>query len=550
MIAAWMLHAVAAAFCLGIAALAGERLLRLTGRASRWPWAIAMLGSLGLPLLRLLVPATAVGANAAADSGGGVGASVGPDAWTALLARADVVVAADSIWQRLDRPLGAIWLVCSLLVAGWLVIGAARLRRLRREWRSAEVQGTTVLVSGRTGPALVGVLHPRVVLPEWALDAPPAQLDLMLAHEQEHGRARDPLLLLAAALATAAMPWNVALWWQLHRLRLAVEVDCDRRVLRRHPDVRRYGALLLAVGRRLDADPARPWLPQAALGLPTTTLERRIRTMTMPRPKHPRLQGAALAALSGALLLAACEMPRPTEIEPAREIPLAGITTAGEYRAQQPLQLDRIRAAIRDSLPGLLDERQGGRVQVMIVADAEGRVMQAAKARFASDARTSASRFGRVAKAPLFPSVAPERIGSIEVLKLAPGKLLADSTDVIWVTLKPADALATAPSSAQRPRVVVGRASVSGAGAATAGGVVIRRRGAAGAADTVRVVPSRNAAPAADPLWVLNGTVVEGAAVKDLDPNTIRSINVLKGDAALKAYGERGANGVVVVVTK
>src|SRR5262249_58279568 len=28
-----------------------------------------------------------------------------------------------------------------------------------------------------------------------------------------------------------ALPWNVALWWQRSRLRLAVEMDCDARVL-------------------------------------------------------------------------------------------------------------------------------------------------------------------------------------------------------------------------------------------------------------------------------------------------------------------------------
>ena len=578
MIAAWMLHAAAAALCLGIAAMAGERLLRLTGRASRWPWAVAMLGSLVLPLLRLLLPA-ATGATAAVEPGAGVGAPIGADAWAALLARADVVVAADSIWQQLDRPLGIAWLACSLLVASWLLVGAARLRRLRREWRSAEVQGTPVLLSGRTGPALVGVLHPRVVLPEWALGAPSAQLDLMLAHEQEHGRARDPLLLLAAALAAAVMPWNIAIWWQLHRLRLAVEVDCDRRVLRRYPDVRRYGALLLAVGRQLDADGGRPWLPQAALGLPTTTLERRIRTMTMPRPEHPRLQAAALAALSGALLLAACEVPRPTEIEPAREIPLASIRTEGTYTPSQRIGVTRVRAVLRDSAPDVLSApAAGGRVDVWIVAESDGTVRQATVGRSPAAARPVGQPAGALYRMR-GPSVAPERIASIEVLKLAPGKLLADSAGVIWVTLKPAGEITEVPSTSTE-REVVGRAAarttereVVGRVAArtreqpagrsyfrrsapdSAPRVVLRSVGGGVVTDSPRLVASRSMrlempADSAQPLWVIDGVVTTGDAVKKLLPDRIASINVLKGEAALKAYGQRGVNGVVEVVTK
>jgi hypothetical protein len=34
-----------------------------------------------------------------------------------------------------------------------------------------------------------------------------------------------------AAFTVAALPWNVALWWQLMRLRAAIELDCDKRVV-------------------------------------------------------------------------------------------------------------------------------------------------------------------------------------------------------------------------------------------------------------------------------------------------------------------------------
>jgi hypothetical protein len=47
------------------------------------------------------------------------------------------------------------------------------------------------------------------------------------------------------------MPWNPALWWQLSRLRLAIELDCDARVIaRKAGDAIAYSRLLVSVGER------------------------------------------------------------------------------------------------------------------------------------------------------------------------------------------------------------------------------------------------------------------------------------------------------------
>ncbi len=54
---------------------------------------------------------------------------------------------------------------------------------------------------------------------------------IALAHEREHIMARDRLLSLFALVLLIVMPWNPALHWQVRRLRLAIEVDCDARVV-------------------------------------------------------------------------------------------------------------------------------------------------------------------------------------------------------------------------------------------------------------------------------------------------------------------------------
>jgi TonB family protein len=151
----------------------------------------------------------------------------------------------------------------------------------------------------------VGVRRTEIVLAEWtlAMDAPLRAL--VLRHEAEHVRGGDARLLAAAALLIAAMPWNAPLWWLAHRLRLALEVDCDARVLRAYPDVRRYGLLLLTVAQRAAAvsGPRAPLAP-AALAESLTDLERRIDVMRAPTPTH-RLPRTALRAAGAALAVAA-----------------------------------------------------------------------------------------------------------------------------------------------------------------------------------------------------------------------------------------------------
>jgi iron complex outermembrane receptor protein len=51
-----------------------------------------------------------------------------------------------------------------------------------------------------------------------------------------------------------------------------------------------------------------------------------------------------------------------------------------------------------------------------------------------------------------------------------------------------------------------------------------------------------------EPLIIVNG--VPGASLNNVDPNDIKSINVLKSASASAIYGTRGSNGVIIVKTK
>lgn len=318
MIVPWLVYGLLVSGLLGAAAWLAEKALRERGWAGRWPWAGALAGSVAFPAWAWLTP------SAEPVAGGPLPGALVMEALPPL-----VLDPASSAGPSVEGLLALAWGAGSGLLLLWLWVAVARLAAASRRWPRVEVEGVPVLVSDRTGPAAMGLLRGRVVLPRWALDLAPAQRRLMVLHEAEHVRARDPQLAVAGLLVCALMPWNVAAWWQLRRLRLAMEVDCDARVLRRAGDVRSYGALLLEVGQRRRA--------RLAVGLAETrtSLEWRIRMMTRTRTGRRTLRGLGLAGLSGLMLAVACETPGPTDVaEPeAREVELEDVQGIMKSRA-------------------------------------------------------------------------------------------------------------------------------------------------------------------------------------------------------------------------
>jgi len=82
----------------------------------------------------------------------------------------------------------------------------------------------------------------------------------------------------------------------------------------------------------------------------------------------------------------------------------------------------------------------------------------------------------------------------------------------------------------------------------TTGVTVVQSSGAPGAGPTMRVrgVTSINNS---DPLYVIDGVVVDNGGLDNINPGDIESIDVLK-DASAAIYGSRASNGVIIVTTK
>jgi TonB family protein len=186
-----------------------------------------------------------------------------------------------------------------------------RLRAERRAWSSEELDGVPVYVSRNRGPAVAGVFRPWIVLPRWALDLPAAQRELVLLHEDEHARGGDTRLLPLSLLLVALTPWNPISWWQFARLRTAMEVDCDRRVLRRQPERAAYGESLLTVAARSSG----AGLALAAFSERPHALHRRIEAITeLPTP-WSSFRAAIAALFAIAIGVQACGVDSPVVLD-------------------------------------------------------------------------------------------------------------------------------------------------------------------------------------------------------------------------------------------
>ena len=216
-------------------------------------------------------------------------------------------------WGRvdaLDTTINSVWLISSALLVAWGIANAVRVAVIVRNARrtsldSSKVEDVPVVVTDLTGPATVGLLRTRVLVPRWVLALPHSQRQYVIRHEDEHRKAHDARLLFIASLTLILMPWNLALWWQLRRLRLAVEMDCDSRVVGALGDARAYGELLLKVAQAASRGPG---LQPALLGV--GMLERRLTQLMGPAPLR-QIHRFVLPAAAIGLLFVVLRMPHP-----------------------------------------------------------------------------------------------------------------------------------------------------------------------------------------------------------------------------------------------
>lgn len=203
---------------------------------------------------------------------------------------------------QMATPVVILWLAgFAVATAGLWRAQAAFLRRAK---------------AGRAGPAVVGVLAPRIVMPPDDGRYSPEERALIRAHEREHILRQDPR---AGALMAAfqCLAWfNPLVHLAAHAARLDQELACDAGVLRRHPRARALYARTLLKTQLAGAP-----LPLGCYWPARSLHPLEVRVALLRRPAHgdgiagPLLVG--LGVLTAAVLAWSVEPPLARTARPA-----------------------------------------------------------------------------------------------------------------------------------------------------------------------------------------------------------------------------------------
>lgn len=181
----------------------------------------------------------------------------------------------------LEGALATLWAVGVLVAVLVMVTSHLRFERRAR--------------AGRAGPALVGVLLPRVVMPaDSATRWTPQELALVRAHERAHLDRGDARVNGLVAVIQCLCWFNPLVHWGAARLRFDQELACDAAVMMMQPGRRRlYAQAMLKAQAPCSASPVGcGWAAGSARGL-----EQRITALKHGRAANGHADAGALAVI-------------------------------------------------------------------------------------------------------------------------------------------------------------------------------------------------------------------------------------------------------------
>ena len=306
----WMLYIVVVSLLLSGATLAAERVALLRRAPTRWLWLTAIVASLLIPaaiasisiqlprIPNVVSPALSQKIVVLRQT---TSSALSPSLWL------DAGAPQLSTLPHLDTLLQRAWVTASATLLLILLASGTHLYWRKRRWERGTIAGIPVYIAEHAGPAVVGLLRPRILVPRWLTEAPAAVQDHVIAHERAHLQGHDTRLLTAALFLLVCMPWNPLLWWQLQRLRYAIEVDCDARVLEAGHEVSSYGETLIAVCQRQSGYIG----AVAGMSESRSFLEERIKIMMHKPAKWWRAAAVACGCLSFGLVAVAAQVEPP-----------------------------------------------------------------------------------------------------------------------------------------------------------------------------------------------------------------------------------------------
>jgi hypothetical protein len=201
--------------------------------------------------------------------------------------------------------------VCTLFTR--LLIGTASARRLAGR---SQLQKGFLTSSSCATPITLGVFRPVTILPESWVEWSSSQLDMVLAHEREHARRRDPLVRWLALFNRAVFWFHPLSWWLERQLSFLAEQACDDAVLAGGHDPRNYSEHLLEMQRVMIRSGKRIRLVGSAM--PGSFLSKRIERIvegpSMFSVSRRRVTFAIAASVISSGVVAAAALERPVVV--------------------------------------------------------------------------------------------------------------------------------------------------------------------------------------------------------------------------------------------
>lgn len=512
MIAAWLAYVLVAGSLLAVSVWALDALCRFARLPRRWSWLAGLLALVVLAAVPLWNPAgittppSRIGvagdpASTRNSLSNGATAPTVPSHESSLsggVARNVMLFAARTLHVNGVESWTVPASVAASLVLLFLVATVQiRYLKLRRGWPLLSLHGTPARLAPNSGPAVIGTVRPDIVIPRWLLNRSAVEQKLVLQHEGEHVAARDPLVIATGWICAVLVPWHPAVWFMLNRLRLAVEVDCDTRVLCRGAARESYGALLIELSEITSGLPA----GASALADRTSHLERRLLAMNSKRPSYLilRLSGFATAAALCTLLACEARMPTAADVDRANAEAVEGI-------ARQISLLTR-----GDSVPSyFIDGIKVTRTVAM--------------------------------------ALSAESIANIEV-KRAAGERPSGEVRITTLGNELVPDLLVAGQFERKQSDTSARTRVRSAGSDSSA-LAVRD---VGEDVVIQIRDPVTVSGYTRPMIIVDGVIqLEAAttAALDLAGDNIETVEIVRGAAAVKLYGERARNGVISITTK
>jgi beta-lactamase regulating signal transducer with metallopeptidase domain len=314
--ASWMIGSAITSICFACAAMALESVGALYRRMPlRWVWVGALAASLAFMGVGLLprtvatvvpvMPMSALGAEGRGVPAAAPSVKSAVKAPLAPVPAKPVKIELPPVPPGAERVVFVAWDTASAILALLLFVARWRLREERSEWTRGRIAGTRLLISTDFGPAIVGVVDPEIVVPRWVAELDEPARVAIVAHEAEHLRARDPMLLLAGLVTVVLLPWNPGLWLCWRGLRRTIELDCDARVLARGMERTDYANVLLGAWQRARSS----WLPSPAFAERASGLGKRVEHLMRPEPRRRTMRTLAGVGAAATFVVIASVTP-------------------------------------------------------------------------------------------------------------------------------------------------------------------------------------------------------------------------------------------------